>query len=272
MRDNNSQIQTLCMCVWARWQFQKQVASSNTVCQTTAQSLSWHICLSMPLFCHLNNIFCRNSENYNALVSTPVRQCFFISLSLKHIWLAAAVSYYPVFKMPTEPTKKKKVFCVLVGVLFPHTDKGLCGLPTTWASGERRFYKSPKFFEENTKVLKRSPHLSLGDAIVFNIWHHKKRKRKGLASPVAMQFATLTDDGSDKRALTRMKDHRVFFSTSALHHSPRLLCMSGCLSVFLSFCAVCNPSKFLWQIVNMDQFGIFWYICKRIISSQSWAK
>ena len=138
--------------------------------------------------------------------------------------------------LPTEPTKKKKVFCVLVGVLFPPTDKGLCGLPTTWASGERRFYKSPKFFEENTKVLKRSPHLSLGDAIVFNIWHHKKRKRKGLASPVAMQFATLTDDDSDKRALTRMKDHRVFFSTSALHHSPRLVCMSVCLSVFLSFC------------------------------------
>ena len=38
---------------------------------------------------------------------------------MKHIWLAAAVSYYPVFKMPfrpTEPTKKeKKVFCVLPG-------------------------------------------------------------------------------------------------------------------------------------------------------------
>ena len=151
-------------------------------------SLSWHICLSMPLFYHLNNIFCRNSENCNALVSTPVRQCFSISLSLKHIWLAAAVSYYPVFKMPfrpTEPTKKKKVFCVLVGVLFPPTDKGLCGLPTTWASGERRFYKSPKFFEENTKVLKRSPHLSLGDAIVFNIWHHtKKEKRACIALPL----------------------------------------------------------------------------------------
>ena len=38
----------------------KQVAFSNTVCQTTAQSLSRHICLSMPLFSWslklLNNI------------------------------------------------------------------------------------------------------------------------------------------------------------------------------------------------------------------------
>ena len=137
MRDNNSQIQTLCMCVWARWQFQKQVASSNTVCQTTAQSLSWHICLSMPLFCHLNNIFCRNSENYNALVSTPVRQCFSISLSLKHIWLAAAVSYYPVFKMPfrpTEPTvgsahrahqKEKSVLCPTRCPLSSHWQRPL---------------------------------------------------------------------------------------------------------------------------------------------------
>ena len=169
--------------------------------------------------------------------------------------------------MPTEPTKKKKVFCVLVGVLFPPTDKGLCGLPTTWASGERRFYKSPKFFEENTKVLKRSPHLSLGDAIVFNIWHHKKRKRKGLASPVAMQFATLTDDGSDKRALTRMKDHRVFFSTSALHHSPRLVCMSDCLSVCLSFCLfvfLCSVQSFKVFVANC-QYGIFWYICKILL-------
>ena len=116
----------------------KQVAFSNTVCQTTAQSLSWHICLSMPLFCHLNNIFCRNSENYNALVSTPVRQCFFISLSLKHIWLAAAVSYYPVFKMPfrphrahcgqcppSPPKKKKSVLCPTRCPLSSHWQRPL---------------------------------------------------------------------------------------------------------------------------------------------------